>query len=207
MSGQYRDYGYDSGLRSCAHAYLLPQLRRMLAGCTGPILDVGCGNGAISRALLGDGLDVYGIDASASGVDIANAAAPGRFFVVDVAETALPPALAAKRFEVVIATEVIEHLYAPRALLGLAHRALGGSGWLVLSTPYHGYLKNLVMALTGTLDRHFTALWDGGHIKFFSRKTLARMLREEGFEVTEFAGAGRWPYLWKSMIVKARTCR
>jgi len=73
-----------------------------------------------------------------------------------------------------------------------------------VSTPYHGYIKNLALAVTGKLDAHFTVLWDGGHIKFFSRSTLEQMLREQGFEVTGFAGAGRWPLLWKSMLVKTR---
>ena len=73
-----------------------------------------------------------------------------------------------------------------------------------MSTPYHGYVKNVALALAGKLDDPFPALWDGGHIKFFSRNTLEQMLREQGFEVTGFAGAGRLPYLWKSMLVKAR---
>jgi hypothetical protein len=37
-----------------------------------------------------------------------------------------------------------------------------------VSTPYHGYHKNLGLALSGKMDAHFTALWEGGHIKFFS---------------------------------------
>ena len=73
-----------------------------------------------------------------------------------------------------------------------------------MSTPYHGYLKNLALAMTGKLDGHFSVLWDGGHIKFFSRATLERMLTDQGFEVLAFAGAGRLPLLWKSMLVNAR---
>ena len=42
----------------------------------------------------------------------------------------------------------------------------------MLSTPYHGYLKNLALAVSGRMDRHFTALHVGGHIKFFSIETL-----------------------------------
>jgi len=67
-------------------------------------------------------------------------------------------------------------------------------------------LKNLALAATGKLDGHFTVLWDGGHIKFFSRRTLTTLLEQEGFHVVEFRGAGRWPYLWKSMVLAARRC-
>jgi hypothetical protein len=74
-----------------------------------------------------------------------------------------------------------------------------------VSTPYHGYLKNLLIALLGRYDQHHTVLWDGGHIKFFSRKTLESMLTEHGFIMEQFCGIGRVPLLWKSMVVLART--
>jgi 2-polyprenyl-6-hydroxyphenyl methylase/3-demethylubiquinone-9 3-methyltransferase len=37
----------------------------------------------------------------------------------------------------------------------------------VISTPFHGYWKNIALAVSGKFDDHFTALWNGGHIKFF----------------------------------------
>ena len=207
MSASYKDYGYQSAGLGSAHGYLLPGLLAMLGQPRGPVLDVGCGNGAIARALIAQGYDVYGVDASESGIAIANAVAPGRFFVLDVSSGQLPEELAGKRFDVVISTEVIEHLYDPRGFIAFARQILesGGGGEFIVSTPYHGYLKNLALAMAGKFDGHFTVLWDGGHIKFFSRNTLEQMLREQGFEVTGFAGAGRLPYLWKSMLVKAKT--
>jgi hypothetical protein len=53
------------------------------------------------------------------------------------------------------------------------------------------------------MDNHFTALWDGGHIKFFSVKTLTKLLAAEEFNNYQFEFAGRFPYLWKSMLVLA----
>ena len=50
------------------------------------------------------------------------------------------------------------------------------------------------------MDSHFTTLWDGGHIKFFSVKTLSSLLESEGFTNLQFDFAGRLPYLWKSML-------
>jgi 2-polyprenyl-6-hydroxyphenyl methylase/3-demethylubiquinone-9 3-methyltransferase len=62
----------------------------------------------------------------------------------------------------------------------------------------------LVLALTGKLDAHFTALWDHGHIKFWSRKSLGKLLKDAGIPVVEFHRAGRVLPLSKSMIVVAR---
>ncbi len=54
------------------------------------------------------------------------------------------------------------------------------------------------------MDNHFTVLWDGGHIKFWSRKTITVLLEEFGFKILVFKGSGRIPYLWKSMFIKAK---
>jgi 2-polyprenyl-6-hydroxyphenyl methylase/3-demethylubiquinone-9 3-methyltransferase len=98
-------------------------------------------------------------------------------------------------FDIVISTEVVEHCYAPRAWAVFANAALRPGGIFICSTPYHGYLKNLVLALSGKLDAHFTALWDGGHIKFWSRSTLSQLLLEVGFSDPHFCGPGRLPLL------------
>jgi hypothetical protein len=71
----------------------------------------------------------------------------------------------------------------------------------VVSTPYHGYLKNLVISLLDKWDSHHTALWHGGHIKFWSQSTLTQLFSENGFTVCGFFGVGRVPFLWKSMII------
>ena len=89
--------------------------------------------------------------------------------------------------------EVIEHLYSPRTFAAFVRSILeaNGGGRFILTTPYHGYLKNLSIALAGKADRHYSALWEGGHIKFWSRRTLAILLREAGFRNMAFTGAVR----------------
>jgi 2-polyprenyl-6-hydroxyphenyl methylase/3-demethylubiquinone-9 3-methyltransferase len=57
--------------------------------------------------------------------------------------------------------------------------------------------------MTGKLDNHFMALWDHGHIKFWSIKTLTELLEETGFENVEVRRVGRLPPLAKSMIAIA----
>jgi hypothetical protein len=80
--------------------------------------------------------------------------------------------------------------------------APGGIG--ILSTPYHGYWKNLALAIAGKWDDHLTALWDGGHVKFFSIVTLRILLAEIGFKGVHFIRVGRIPPLAKSMIAIVR---
>ncbi len=107
------------------------------------------------------------------------------------------------QFPLLVSLEVVEHLYDPKAFARAAYDLLEVGGTAIISTPYHGYLKNVALALSGKLDDHFTVLWDAGHIKFFSIATLGRLLTEAGFSDVRFIRAGRIPAFAKSMIAVA----
>ena len=164
------------------------------------ICDLGCGNGHISGRLAALGYRVTGVDASASGIEIARRTYPG----VDFVHTLIDRDLSLGQFDLVISSDVIEHLYRPSDLLEAAVRLIKPGGQILVGTPYHGYLKNLVIAATNKMDAHFSALHDGGHIKFFSVNTLSKLMRTHGFEDLSFTFYGRAPWLWKNMICHAR---
>jgi 2-polyprenyl-3-methyl-5-hydroxy-6-metoxy-1,4-benzoquinol methylase len=146
------------------------------------------------------GYEVVGCEPSAESLRVARHAAPELVFhKLGVDDD--PSALGNESFDVAIATEVIEHLVRPRNLTRFAKQLLRPGGHLIISTPYHGYLKNLVLALTNKWDAHLNPFWDGGHLKFWSRKTLSQLLKENGFRIVRFIRSGRLPFVWKSMIV------
>ncbi len=200
------DYGW-SEQNSHTEAYLfgpLQQLINQLALDEAQVLDLGCGNGALVATLARWGYRAVGVDPSSSGIHVARQQFPHLIFHQASADPIELASLALPAFDVVVSTEVVEHVFSPRCWAASAFSALRPGGLLICSTLYHGYFKNCALALTGKLDAHFTALWDGGHIKFWSRRTLAVLLEEAGFEVVAFRGAGRFPLLWKSMLLAAR---
>lgn len=200
-------YRYHSSDPPHTAAYLWEPVFEILrdAGAT-RILDAGCGNGAFVAEAARRGFRAAGCDASADGIRIARESHPGsRFEQLSVYDD--PASIPGAPFDALVSLEVVEHLERPRELLRFARSLLDREGRLILSTPYHGYLKNLAISLAGAWDRHWDPLWDGGHVKFFSRATLAALLEAEGFRITGFRGAGRVPWLWKSMIVVAEPVR
>lgn len=200
----YKDYGYSEAYENHAHDYIaLPLMKLLNKSENKCILDIGCGTGGLVRYLLERQYDPYGIDASVTGIDIASKSHPERFALVDLVDPALPEKFRAMNFDTVLSTEVIEHLYDPRQFVRFCKTILPTGGQLIISTPYHGYFKNLAISLFGSWDHHMNPLWDGGHIKLWSKKTLSSLLKEQGFEVTDFSGCGRIPYFWKSMLIKA----
>ena len=202
---EYTEFGYHSSEITYNFNYMLEPLLAMLDKSKNQcVLDLGCGNGYLVNYLIQLGFNAYGTDASEKGIKIAEAINPGRFFVQDLSSGDLPTALQQIKFDTIISTEVIEHLYDPEGFINFCARALQKNGEIILSTPYHGYLKNLVLSLFNKWDIHADPLWHGGHIKLWSVKTLSNLLVRGGFTVTQFKGSGRVPYLWKSMLIKAR---
>ncbi|MBV8713446.1 MAG: methyltransferase domain-containing protein [Chloroflexi bacterium] len=198
-------YVYDSGEQVWMDAYIAPRIVAELRalGKHLCVLDAGCGNGHFTARLAEEGFRTIGFDSSESGIAHAQATHPEIRFEVATAYEDLRARFDTE-FDACVCIEVIEHLFDPRLFVKRILDVLRPGGVFVVSTPYHGYVKNLALAATGRLDGHYGALWDGGHIKFWSRKTLTQLLGEAGFEVLRFQGAGRLPLLWKSMVITAR---
>lgn len=199
-------YRYDQDGLNHSHEYLLPAVLRLLRGLgrsTGGqrLFELGCGNGSVARELVRLGWDVTGVDPSAEGISHARKTVGARLEVGSAYDD-----LAHKygRFPVVLSLEVVEHVYAPRHYARTVFDLLSPGGTAIISTPFHGYWKNLALAVSGRMDQHFTALWDHGHIKFWSFDTLTALLLETGFETPHFERVGRVPALAKSMIAVVR---
>src|SRR5688572_20268114 len=200
-------YCYCDNKASCAHDYLLPFLQREIRaisqGRSMKILDLGCGNGYVAAQMAEHGHSVTGVDVSSDGIAIARASFPSiSYHSASVYDDDLLDRVGGP-FECIISLEVVEHLYYPKKLFEQSQRLLIDGGALIVSTPYHGYLKNLALSLTNRWDCHFGVDWDGGHIKFFSKTTLARMASNARFNNLRFSPVGRFPGLWKSMIMIA----
>lgn len=196
------DFKWESADEIEHHRYVWPAVRALLPAAKGRrILDLGCGNGYISGRLHEMGHHVVGIDLSNEGIELARNRNPDvRYEVASVYDdlSSLEPS----GWNVVLASEVIEHLFDPPRFLNNVYGLLNSGGHLILTTPYHGFLKNLAISVIDGWDRHFTVARVGGHIKFFSARTLKEMLQAAGFVRPVFNNAGRLPFLWKSMVCR-----
>lgn len=204
MTINLSEYKWSNSDASHCYSYLLKPINSLIPPPPRSVLDLGCGNGWLCNWLYNKGYEVVGVDPSFSGIEIAQKKYPKIEFYALPATPDLYRVLNKRLFDLVISIEVVEHCYAPRDWAKSAYNCLNPGGTLICSTPYHGYIKNLCLALSGKLDDHFTALWDGGHIKFWSYNTLSQLLLEVGFVDLKFMGAGRIPYLWKSMLFSAK---
>ena len=198
------NYGWSHSDQTGSHAYLVPRLKEILSRRVADpsrtrLIDIGCGNGAVTNVLKSVGFDVVGIDPSQEGVEQARTAYCDLNVELGSAYDNLLDRFGA--FDVVVSLEVIEHLYSPHVLASNIHRILRPGGFAVVSTPYHGYLKNLALSVAGQWDFHHHPLVEHGHIKFWSKQTLEQLMAGSGMDLKEFYRLGRVPALGKSMMM------
>ena len=156
------------------------------------VLDVGCGNGSeLTLPLARLGFDVTGIDIHAPSIEHA------RKLGVDVSNLSYVCArveeLTSRPYDVVILSEVLEHLKEPASLLLASLDHLNEDGIIIVTVP-NGYgefeidswlfrvlrLQNIVdvlasdsKAITAATDNH-----ESGHVQFFTRRRLRRLFAE-----------------------------
>lgn len=207
MTNVVESYGWESetGPESCG--YIAPKVLQILSTLkVHRVCDLGSGNGALANAINQAGYYVSGVEYDTQGVLLSKKKYPEiNFYNLGVQDdTTTLLAAEGQKFDAVVSTEVIEHLFSPHLLPTFARKILTPEGYLVISTPYHGYFKNLLLSIFNKWDKHHTPLWHGGHIKFWSKVTLTQLLESNGFKVVDFYGVGRFPYIWKSMILVAK---
>jgi 2-polyprenyl-3-methyl-5-hydroxy-6-metoxy-1,4-benzoquinol methylase len=173
------------------------------------VLDVGCGEGWFASELVRAGVEVVGIDVAEEplrrarrsemerspigqrpGLDLRLVDADGRWPLQDAS------------FDVVWAGETIEHVCDTAGWLSEVRRVLRPDGRLLLSTPDHGPLRRLWLALSGrAFEAHFDPRAD--HLRFYTRATLSRLLGELGFRAVSVRAAAGPPGARRLLLARA----
>ncbi len=146
------------------------------------VLDLGCGAGEFSAALLELGATPVGVDVAAEALRRAAARVPGADLRLWRQGEPLP--LGDSSVDAVWAGDVIEHVADVAPWLSELRRVLRPRGTLLLTTPHHGPLILLGLALSPRrFAEHFEPRSD--HVRFFSPRTLRTLLHDLAFEVAQ----------------------
>ena len=172
------------------------------------VLDVGCGNGVISRSLGEKGFTVKGIDVSEKAIARArelNKFPNVRFEVVSAEKLVAD----GHNYHAVICSEVLEHLNDPGKLLDVLHQLLNKSGVLIVTVPNgQGPRELLVTRPVIALQKKNNWMWksvqkmksafgykgttvqssadDLTHIQFFTRSSLEKLAGQHQFSIVRY---------------------
>lgn len=168
------------------------------------VLDVGCGEGHFAAVLVRGGAEVVSIDVAEEPLRRARARHPALDVRLVKPEAPLP--LEDASFDVVWAGETIEHVADTSQWFSEVRRVLRSGGLVLLSTPDHGPLSRLRLALSRkAFEAHFDPRSD--HLRFYTRRVLADLLADFGFEDVAVAGAGGLPGARRVLLASGRRKR
>jgi ubiquinone/menaquinone biosynthesis C-methylase UbiE len=158
-------------------------------------LDIGCGTGEFAAQMARARARVTAADVAQAALRRARSRHPDLEFTLVPIEGELP--FADNAFDLVWASEVIEHIADTGRWLSEIRRVIAPGGRLLLTTPSHGRLR---VALAG-LERFSEPL--GDHLHLYTRASLLTLLREFGFEDVRVRGAGGPPLLRRLLLARA----
>ncbi len=156
-------------------------LRMVPASPPMKVLDVGCGTGVNAQAIAAKGHRVWGVDVSPVAIERFRA----RGYEGEVCNLNAGLPFADSSFDLVFASEIIEHVADTERFLAEIFRVLRSGGRLVMSTPNSAFW---VYRLLGLLGKTVSELQHPGHLRFFSKAGLIEAMTESGFTSVEAAG-------------------
>jgi 2-polyprenyl-3-methyl-5-hydroxy-6-metoxy-1,4-benzoquinol methylase len=198
------DYDWTNN-NTVHHNYLIKSISHILKNMNTSdtdLLDIGCGNGVLTSEISKFFRHTTGIDLSGTGIESAQNLKNEKLNFENISLDEMIERK--KKFKFITSNEVIEHQYLPDDFLNKTYKLLDDEGTLLITTPYNGYIKNLVINILGKHDFHYNPLWRHGHIKFFSTRTLNMIMEKCNFSVLKRSFSGRFYPISCSMIFLAK---
>jgi SAM-dependent methyltransferase len=158
-------------------------------------LDLGCGVGAFTAVLAEAGADVTGVEVAEAALARAREAHRELDFRLAPLEGPLP--FADRAFDLVWASEVIEHVADTERWLAEVRRVMTPGGRLLLTTPSHGRLRVAILGV-----ERFSEPF-GDHLHLYTRGSLTSALNDLGFEQLEVRRAGGPPLARRLLLARA----
>jgi 2-polyprenyl-3-methyl-5-hydroxy-6-metoxy-1,4-benzoquinol methylase len=168
------EYALKQGDNS-SHGVILDWMAQLPPG---KVLDLGCSSGLLSERVRALGHRVVGVDA----VELPEVHDRVDRFVRASLDSGLPEAAWREGpFDTVLAGDVLEHVRRPELVLEHARRVLVPGGRLIVSVPNFGHWYVRARTVLGMFDYDERGLLDRTHVRFFTRRSIERELRDARF--------------------------
>ena len=150
------------------------------------VAEIGCGPGSITKILATHGqCKVTGLEIDADAIEKAKPYCE-QIFQADLNSTDWPRLLENfERFDVVLAADVLEHLYDPWAVLQRMVPLINKDGYLVISLPHIGHAGVVGCLMDGDFAYHDWGLLDRTHIRFFCLKNMEALFPQAKLKIID----------------------
>ena len=148
------------------------------------VLEVGPGVGHVTKQLTQRGCTVTCIEKDKNMSHMAKEFC-AHMIVGDIESNALGRQLSTKQFDVITFGDVLEHLRDPVEVLNNLRPLITPTGYLVASIPNVAHRSLRLSLLFGEFDYADMGLLDRTHLRFFTIRTIEKMMNESGFKIVD----------------------
>jgi len=178
----YKDY-YNNKSVYGPSKQRINNIVRILRDISGKkILDIACGDGTLGLTLKNQGAVVDGCDISEKAVGICKAKL-NKCFICDLENDDFYKFIG--NYDVIIASEIIEHLFDPKKFLFSIKSYMKDDAILIITTPNFLMWTNRIKIFLGKFEYAETGFLDESHIHFFSYNSLKNILIKNGFKIID----------------------
>ena len=145
------------------------------------VLDLGTGSGSLGRHLREHrACRVDGVTLNEAEAELARPHYR-RIEVADLEQALLPALFVGESYDYIVCADVLEHLKQPERVLRACRELLSPTGKVLISVPNAAYSGLIAELLKGEFEYRAEGLLDRTHLRFFTRRSLARFLESEGW--------------------------
>ena len=156
------------------------------------ILDIGCGAGDNASLLSKKGMTVDGI--TISKVEAEEAKKSCRNVIIHNLENGLPH-LGDAKYDVIICSHILEHIVYPQKLIeDIKKIMLPDKTILLVAVPNFLVYKNRLKMFLGKFNYEETGLLDKTHVRWYTFKSLKKLLLDSGFNIDKEWVEGGMPF-------------
>ncbi len=164
-----------------------PELLEKIPLSARTVLDVGCAQGALGAAYLrrNPNVRMLGIDSDEEAV--AQAAARLTEAVCGDVEVQPMPFNVPEGIDCIVYGDVLEHLREPWAVLTAHTEYLAPDGTVLICMPNVEHWRFALALLNGTFDYEEQGLFDRTHLRWFTPRTMGKILTDAGLQLADVA--------------------
>jgi len=172
----------DPGRVNNSHSFVV-----QLVGKGKSVLELGAASGHVTRVLVSNGNRVTAVESDGASSESLSAVAT-EVLIRDLDWLSLSEDLRGRTFDVIVASDVLEHTKRPELVLAQLHSLLAPNGFVIVSLPHIAHGDVRLALLSGQFPYSDRGLLDKTHLRFFTRTTILELFSSAGFKIDELYG-------------------